>query len=46
TVLKESFDAPLINVDGSPANFEGRFEMLAEAIKKTIANIKAAAEAS
>jgi hypothetical protein len=45
TTLTESFDAPLINVDGSPANFEGRFEMLAEAIKKTIANIKAAAEA-
>ncbi len=46
TTLTESFDAPLINVDGSPANFEGRFEMLAAAIKTTIANIKAAAEAS
>jgi hypothetical protein len=45
TTLTESFDAPLINVDGSPANFDGRFEMLAEAIRKTIANIKAAAEA-
>jgi len=45
TTLTESFDAPLINVDGSPANFEGRFEMLAGAIEKTIANIKAAAEA-
>jgi uncharacterized protein YndB with AHSA1/START domain len=44
TTLTESFDAPLINVDGSPANFEGRFEMLDGAIKKTIANIKAAAE--
>ncbi len=45
TTLTESFDAPLINVDGSPANFEGRFEMLDAAIKQTIANIKAAAEA-
>jgi uncharacterized protein YndB with AHSA1/START domain len=45
TTLTESFDAPLINVDGSPANFEGRFEMLAGAIRKTIANIKTAAEA-
>jgi len=44
TTLTESFDAPMINVEGSPANFEGRYEMLAEAIKKTIANIKAAAE--
>lgn len=46
TTLTESFDAPMINVDGSGANFEGRFEMLAEAIKTTIANIKAAAESS
>jgi len=45
TTLTESFDAPLINVEGSPANFEGRFEMLAAAIEKTIANIKVAAEA-
>jgi uncharacterized protein YndB with AHSA1/START domain len=44
TTLTESFDAPAINVEGSAANFEGRFEMLAEAIKKTISNIKAAAE--
>ena len=46
TTLTESFDAPLINVEGSRANFEGRFEMLAKAIEKTIANIKDAAEAS
>ena len=46
TTLTESFDAPLINVDGSPANFEGRFEMLEGAIRKMIANIKAAAESS
>jgi hypothetical protein len=44
TTLTESFDAPAINVEGSAANFEGRFEMLVKAIKKTIANIKAAAE--
>ncbi len=44
TTLTESFDAPMINVDGSAANFEGRYEMLSEAIKTTIANIKAAAE--
>ena len=45
TTLTESFDAPMINVEGSAANFEGRFEMLCKAINKTIANIKAAAEA-
>jgi uncharacterized protein YndB with AHSA1/START domain len=45
TTLTESFDAPAINVNGSPANFEGRFEMLVKAINQTIANIKAAAEA-
>jgi uncharacterized protein YndB with AHSA1/START domain len=45
TTLTESFDAPMINVDGSRANFEGRFEMLDAAIRTTIANIKAAAEA-
>jgi hypothetical protein len=46
TTLTESFDVPLINVEGSPANFEGRFEMLAEAIKTTIANVKTAAEST
>ena len=46
TTLTESFDAPAINVEGSAANFEGRFEMLVKAINKTIANIKAAAEAA
>jgi uncharacterized protein YndB with AHSA1/START domain len=45
TTLTESFDAPAINVKGSPANFDGRFEMLVKAINKTIANIKFAAEA-
>ena len=46
TTLTESFDLPMINVEGSAANFEGRFEMLVKAINKTIANIKTAAEAS
>ncbi len=45
TTLTESFDAPMINVEGAQSNFEGRFEMLDGAIRKTIANIKAAAEA-
>ena len=45
TTLTESFDAPLLNVAGSPSNFEGRHEMLIEGIETTIANIKAAAEA-
>ena len=40
--LTESFDAPLTNVECSPANFEGRYEMSADAIKKTTANPKAA----
>ena len=44
TTLTESFDAPGINVEGSPSNFEGRHEMLVEGIGTTIANIKAAAE--
>lgn len=44
TALTESFDVPAINVEGSPANFDGRFEMLVKAINKTIANIKTAAE--
>lgn len=45
TTLTESFHAPRINVEGTPANFEGRFEMLDGGIKQTIANIKKAAEA-
>ncbi len=44
TTLTESFDAPMINVEGAASNFEGRFEMLDGAIRTTIANIKAAAE--
>jgi Polyketide cyclase / dehydrase and lipid transport len=46
TTLTESFNAPLLNVEGSASNFEGRFEMLDEAIKTTIANIKNASEAT
>jgi len=46
TTLTESFDAPMINVKGMPSNFDGRYEMLAAAIRTTIANIKAAAEAN
>jgi hypothetical protein len=46
TTLTESFDVPAINVEGSAANFDGRYEMLVKAINKTIANIKAAAEAT
>jgi hypothetical protein len=45
TTLTESFVAPMINVPGAASNFDGRFEMLDGAIRKTIANIKAAAEA-
>jgi uncharacterized protein YndB with AHSA1/START domain len=45
TTLTESFDAPMINVPGVASNFEGRWEMLDGGIKKTIARIKAAAEA-
>lgn len=44
TRLTESFDAPMINVEGAPSNFEGRHEMLVAGIQATIANIKAAAE--
>jgi len=46
TMLTESFDAPMINMEGQPSNFDGRYEMLVKAINKTIANIKAAAEGS
>ena len=46
TTLTESFDVPAINVEGSPANFDGRFEMLVNAINTTITNIKTAAEAA
>jgi hypothetical protein len=44
TTVTESFDAPLINVPGTGANFEGRYEMLCAACDTTLTNIKAAAE--
>ena len=37
-------DAPLINVAGANANFDGRYEMLCAATETTLQNIKAAAE--
>jgi uncharacterized protein YndB with AHSA1/START domain len=46
TRLRESFIVPVINVEGSGANFEGRFEMLHGAIETTLAKIKAAVESS
>ncbi len=46
TRLRESFTVPVINVEGSGANFEGRFEMLQRAIETTLANIKSAVEAT
>jgi hypothetical protein len=44
TTLTESFVAPLINVEGSPANHEGRCASLVEGMQKTLEGIKAAAE--
>ena len=44
TRLTESFDAPMINIEGSASNFAGRYEMLVAGAQTTIANIKAAAE--
>jgi hypothetical protein len=46
TTLTESFDAPLINVKGSVANYEGRFESLVAGIEETLMGVKAAAEAA
>ena len=43
--VTESFHAPLLNVEGSPSNFDGRYEMMVAGCEKTLANIKAAAEA-
>jgi uncharacterized protein YndB with AHSA1/START domain len=45
TTLTESFVAPLINVEGSPANHEGRCGMLIDGMRQTLDRIKAAAEA-
>jgi hypothetical protein len=46
TMLTESFDAPIINVEGSVANYEGRFEALVAGVETTLARVKVAAEAS
>jgi uncharacterized protein YndB with AHSA1/START domain len=45
TRLTESFDAPIINVDGSVGNYPERCEMLIEGARTTLQNIKTAAEA-
>lgn len=42
--LTESFHAPLLDVEGSASNFDGRYAMLCAAVEQTLANIKAAAE--
>jgi uncharacterized protein YndB with AHSA1/START domain len=42
--VTESFHAPMLNIEGTPANFEGRFEALCGAVSQTLANLKAAAE--
>jgi Polyketide cyclase / dehydrase and lipid transport. len=45
TTVTESVNAPLINVEGSPSNFDGRHAMIVEGMKTTLAAIKAVAEA-
>lgn len=45
TRLTESFHAPLLNVEGSPSNFDGRHEMLVAGCEATLQRIKAVAEA-
>jgi uncharacterized protein YndB with AHSA1/START domain len=44
TKLTQGFSAPLLNIEGARANFEGRYEMLCAGVETTLANIKAAAE--
>jgi uncharacterized protein YndB with AHSA1/START domain len=45
TTMTQSFVAPLINVEGSPANHEGRCASLIDGMRQTLERIKAAAEA-
>jgi uncharacterized protein YndB with AHSA1/START domain len=45
TRLTESFDAPIINVEGSVGNYPERCEMLVEGARTTLQNIKLTAEA-
>lgn len=42
--VTESFHAPLLNLEGSPSNFEGRYESLCDGVAATLAGLKAAAE--
>ena len=44
TRVTQSFNAPLLNLEGSPSNFEGRYEMLCAGVQTTLENLKAAAE--
>jgi uncharacterized protein YndB with AHSA1/START domain len=44
--LTESFDAPIINVEGSVGNYPERCEMLVDGARTTLQNIKATAEAN
>jgi len=46
TRLTEFFDAPIINVEGSVANYPERCDMLVEGARTTLQNIKSTAEAS
>lgn len=45
TIVTESFYAPLVNVEGSPANIPGRDDALQSGCETTLAKLKAAAEA-
>ena len=45
TRVTERFHAPLLNVEGSRSNFEGRDEMLRSGVRTTLENLKRAAEA-
>lgn len=45
TIVTESVHAPMINIEGSPSNFDGRHAMLIDGMNATLAAIKAAAEA-
>jgi uncharacterized protein YndB with AHSA1/START domain len=44
TRVTERFHAPLLNVAGSPSNFDGRDEMLRQGARTTLENLKKAAE--
>ena len=43
TRVTERFHAPLLNIEGSPSNFEGRDELLRKGVRATLANLKLAA---